>query len=132
MPGTRPGMTNSQIPLVLHLRDALRVGGREMPPALQKLERVLLVGEADGLGARETKQRMVARLRLPRGAVRVLPRIVDVDVAVTPLGAALVVERRALVVGACGRRFLLCIILVRKPVPTFRDDARHRRTSTTR
>src|SRR4051794_39211888 len=45
---------------------------------------------------------MVARLRFPCRAVRVLPGVVDVDVAVTPLGPLLVVERRALIVGACG------------------------------
>src|SRR5436305_8502929 len=102
MPGTRPGMTNSHIPLVLDPCNSFRVGPRQIPPALQQLERVLLVGEADGLCARETKQRMVARLRFPGRAMRVLPRIVNVDVAVAPLGALLVVERRSLIVGAGG------------------------------
>src|ERR1041384_3306419 len=81
-------------PLALDRVDPRRVGAREIPPALQNLERVFLVGQAQRLGLLEAEQRHVARGGLPRLAVRALPVEIDVDVAVAPLRAFLVVERR--------------------------------------
>src|SRR5947209_17085809 len=102
MPGTRPGMTNSEIPLVLDLRDALGVGARQIAPALQDLQGVLLVSEPERLGLLEPEQRHLARGGLPRFLMRVLPVEINVDVAVAPLRPVLVLERWALVVVACG------------------------------
>src|SRR5690349_10476054 len=68
------GERHSDRPFVLDARDAILVrrGVGEIAAALQDLERVFLVGEADGFGARQTKQRVIARLRFPRRAMRVL------------------------------------------------------------
>src|SRR5262249_43570940 len=95
----------SQRPLALDRVDAFGVGAGEIAPALENLERVFLVGEAERLGLLHAKQRHVARRGLPGLSMRVLPAVVDVDVAVAPLGPFLVVERRAAIVGAVGQAF---------------------------
>src|SRR4051794_33676834 len=66
-PGPRTGSPLSrgraalEIPLVLDLRDALRVRARQIPPPLQDLERVFLIGQPECLGLLEPEQRHVAR-----------------------------------------------------------------------
>src|SRR4051794_2747563 len=82
-----------QIPLVLDLRDALGVGARQIPPALQDLQGVLLVRQPERLGLFETEQRHVARGGLPCLLMRALPAEINIDVAVAPLGPVLVIER---------------------------------------
>src|SRR5690242_13546522 len=65
------------VALAFDRRDARAVGGLQIAPALQDLEGIFLVAEAERLGLLQTEQRHVARLRFPCGAVRVLPGKVD-------------------------------------------------------
>src|SRR3569623_1106060 len=102
MPAGRRGAPRARVKRALALDrvDALGVGAGEIATTLEDLERVFLVGQPERLGLFEAKQRHVARGRLPGFAMRVLPAVVDVDVAVAPLRAFVVIERRAAIVSA--------------------------------
>src|SRR3954469_20652769 len=66
----------------------------EMATALEHLQRVFLVGQAEAFGALEPHQRHVAAGRLSGLAMRRPPRNEDIGVALAPWRPLVVVERR--------------------------------------